>query len=88
MDRDGYPLYEGNFKDSTSHGLGTLFFKNGGRYKGYLNKGKREGTGTNYFPDGSSRVCFFSENALVNFTYLDENGKEDRAEPVGIGKYV
>jgi hypothetical protein len=44
-------VYEGDFADDLYHGIGTLTFSDGTKYKSQFEKGKRHGEGEIIFAD-------------------------------------
>lgn len=52
-------IYEGEFKDDTPHGTGTLKFPDGGSYTGQFKDGIINGQGTFVFKDGGN---YFGEH--------------------------
>lgn len=47
-------LYEGQWRNDHYHGRGTLYYhKDGGKYEGEFDKGRRHGWGVMFYPDGT-----------------------------------
>ena len=61
-----YDIYEGDFKEWTRHGYGTLTFADGGSYSGEWKKGRPDGAGTKMYANGDIYVG--------NFKYGKRNG--------------
>lgn len=55
-------VYMGYFKDDIPDGLGVIFYSNGQKYEGEINKGNRHGTGTYYYNDLSVYIGEFVDN--------------------------
>lgn len=45
-------VYKGQFHENYKSGLGTIIFKNGGRYEGLWLKGRFHGRGVYFWKDG------------------------------------
>jgi antitoxin component YwqK of YwqJK toxin-antitoxin module len=59
--------YEGEWFKNQPHGRGCWVWKNGARFVGSMNKGKREGFGILFYPDGQSiEYEGMWENDLLN----------------------
>lgn len=62
---DKWTQYEGQFKNDTRHGKGTLTFTNGDRFVGNFKYGIVEGEGIYYLFNGDLINGFWSNNQFV-----------------------
>lgn len=64
FNKEPWKMYEGEFQDGMFHGIGSVIFVNGERINGKFFKGKLNGEGTFYHPDGEIIIGFW-ENGIL-----------------------
>ena len=62
--------YTGHWKDGTSHGKGTTYFRDGSIYMGEYINGLEEGQGEISYPNGNILTGHFAEGKIHGHTVL------------------
>jgi hypothetical protein len=86
-DKDTHPKYQGQVKDGKPNGLGILIFPNGTKYVGSWVNGKRDGQGTQTYPNEGTKTYPTGSKYLGEWKDGKMNGQGTYTNSYG-DKYV